>query len=145
GLAPRWTVTAKTAIGPPTVIRDEVYVVVDGTLERRTYGSAEVVWPKAGTTTFQVEGSPLGSGKTSAIEYPRPSVRGDAVFLATGRHLYECDRADGTMRRDGSLPGAVDPRTSRVAIGLADVLVACGKAFTEGDTARFSRPDGKMG
>src|SRR5688572_199070 len=47
GLVARWTVTAKSAIGPPVAVRDDVYVVVDGVLERRTYGSTAPMWPKA--------------------------------------------------------------------------------------------------
>ena len=154
-LVSRWTVTAKTGLGPATVVRDEVYLVVDGVLQRRTFGSPDPVWPKAsGGTPVKVDGAavagaaaPKGkSGAATLTEYPRPSVRGQTVFVATGARLLDVDRQEGTIRREAKLPAGIEPRTARVVVGLADVLVALGTKFqgegAEADTARFSLADG---
>ena len=131
-LTPRWTVTAKTSIGPAAALRDEVYVVVDGTLQRRTYGSPAVAWPQKDGHPVRVEGAPAAGGKGAAGEVPRPSARGQSVFLATGTRLVEVARDDGRVLRTGDLPAAVDPASSRVVVGLGDVLVQTGKTFKAG-------------
>jgi hypothetical protein len=152
-LASRWTFNAKSSLGAPTALRDEVYVVVDGVLSRLTFGSAEPIWPKGGATPVKADGVPVvgvpAAGKTPALppstEYPRPSVRDTSVFLATGNRLVEVDRKDGSMRREGRLPEKADPRLARVIVGLADVMVVCGTKFTDGgrdaDTVRLGLAD----
>lgn len=153
-LVVRWTVTAKSAMGQPTVFRDEVYVVVDGVLERRAYGSTARVWPKAGSTGPKVEGTSIqgvstaptkGAVPPTILEYPRPSLRENSIFLATGKRLLEFDRADGSTRREGPLPTTVDARLVKVVVGLADVMVLCGAQWKDGDgesdTVRFEQPD----
>ena len=152
-LVSRWTFTAKSAMGPPTALRDEVYVVVDGVLSRLTQGSAEAVWPKGGATPVKAEGVTVAAtaaagkspGMASATEFPRPSVRDTSVFLATGTRLVEVERRDGTVRREGRLSEKADPRLARVIVGLADVMVVCGVKFHEGerdaDTVRLGLAD----
>ncbi len=154
-LAPRWTFTAKTGVGPATVVRDEAYAVVDGVLSRLTFGAADPVWPRAaGGTPVKVEGvvvpgatAPKGKGPAGPVlEYPRPSVRDRSVFVATGTRLVEVDRQDGSIRREAKLPAAADARTSRVLVGHADVLVCLGAKFTgdggEADTCRYTLEGG---
>jgi hypothetical protein len=141
-LVPRWTVTGKSAVGPAIAVRDEVYAVVDGVLQRRAFGSPSAVWPKAGG--LRAESAAVPTPKGPIAEYPKPSLRGTAVYLATGDRLVEVDRADGTIRRDSRLPARVDARTSRVMVGFADVLVHDSASFQEDgrevDTARFVFP-----
>ena len=139
-LTPRWTFTAKVAVGPPTMLKDEVYAVVDGALCRIAYGAAQPAWKAPDPVRVDA-----GKG-TGSSELPRPSARGGSIFLATGTHLFECDRDDGHVLRDGTLPVAVDPAAARVVVGLGDVLVQTGKPFPgeggktagEADTVRFA-------
>src|SRR5205085_336985 len=68
-----------------------------------------------------------GGAKGAASEFPRPSVRGCAVFLATGKRLVEVDRLDGSVRHEIALSSEVDAATSKVVVGLADLLVFTGR------------------
>ncbi len=154
-LAARWTFTAKSSVGPATILGDEVYAVVDGTLARLAYGAAAPVWPAAGAAgKVLAKGAPVSAGGAAgakggpppATEWPRPSVRGARVWLATANRLFQVDRADGSVRCQDTLETEVDPATARVAVGLGDVLVSCGRKFKgEGDrdcdTCRFGIPD----
>ena len=150
GLVSRWTLTAKSSVGPPCLVHDEVYVVVDGVLQRFGYGVSTPVWPKAGgAAPVKVAGGAVagaapaakGAAPGGATEYCRPSVRGGSVYVATGDQLVEVDRKDGSVLRQGKLAVAVEPRAARVLVGFVDVLVATGKKFPAGDhdadTARF--------
>ncbi len=154
-LTSRWTYSGKMSMGQPTVLRDEVYVVVDGVLARLTFGSSEFQWPKSAAAAIRVEGSSASSaapaaGKSPApaatgTEFPRPSLRGTSVFLAAGTRFVEVDRKDGSVRRETRLPEKADPRLSRVVVGLADVMVSCGVRFRDdgrdADTVRLGLAD----
>ncbi len=140
----RWKITAKEGIGAATLVRDEVYVVRDGVLERWAYGASAPAWPRdaAGSGAIKVERDVPAAGAAAAPpRYPRPSVRGGSVFVTSGAELVEVDRATGAERGRASFESAVDPETSRVVVAAKDVFVRRGAPVAAGgvDTHRFAR------
>src|SRR5262249_47293559 len=64
-----------------------------------------------------------GKGAAAATDYPRPSLRGDAVFVAGGKRLVEVDRAEGRARHEADLGTEFDPKDGRVVVGMSELVV----------------------
>ncbi len=142
-LAPRWRITAKEGIGAATLLRDEVYVVRDGVLERWAFGASAPTWPRSPDApgAVRVERDPLPGGAAGPPRFPRPSLRGGSIFVTSGGELVEVDRASGAVRGRASFPGVVDPERSRVVVTALDAFVRRGMPPGAGtdDTAWFGR------
>ncbi len=143
-LARRWKLTAKEGIGGATMLRDEVYVVRDGVLERWAFGANAPTWPKdpgsADAIRVPRDVVPAGAPATPP-RYPRPSLRGGSVFVTSGAELLEVDRATGTVRGRAAFVGGTDPERSSVVVTAQDAFVRRGLPRTAEaeDTAWFVR------
>ena len=142
-LTRRWKITAKEAIGAATLLRDEVYVVRDGVLERWAFGASVPTWPKSAESTdaIRVDRDVVPAGAAAAPRYPRPSLRGGSVFVTSGGELIEVDRVSGTVRGRAAFAGAVDPERSGVVVTAQDAFVRRGfpRSADSDDTAWFVR------
>lgn len=140
-IARRWRAVAKEGIGPATMLRDEIYLVRDGVLERWAYGGAQPVWPKAPDAPDAVRVEKVAGADGVVARYPRPSLRGGSVFVTTGHEVVEVDRATGAVRGRAAFEGDVDPDASRLVVAASDVFVRRGTPASAGtpDTVRFGR------
>ena len=156
GLVPRWTLTAKTAVGPPILVRDEVYVVVDGAIAAprlRLAGARLAPERRIRARPRGRRGRPRRDRRARG-EGPRP--RGRVPPPVAARRARSSSRRGATSSRSTAKTGAVrhtadletdvDVRASRVVVGYGDVLVTTGKHFTDrgrpADTCRFAFADG---
>ncbi len=143
-LSRRWKIVAKEGIGAATMLRDEVYVVRDGVLERWKFGTAAPTWPKNADRSdgVKVERDRIAAGAAATPpRYPRPSLRGPSVFVTSGHDLIEVDRASGAEKGRVVFEGDVDPEQSRIVVGSGEVFVRRGLPATAeaADTLDFSR------
>ncbi len=140
-LARRWKVVAQRGLGAPTMIRDEVYLVRDGVLERWAYGANAPTWPKSPDAADAVRVE-AGGAEGSPPRFPRPSLRGSSVFVTSGHDLVEVERSSGATLGRASFEDDLGGDAARIVVAAGDVFVrrAAPGASPEADALRAARP-----